>query len=289
MRNWRRVTIGLALGVVVTAARAEERKGEFLFTAYCAGCHGPEARGDGVDADLFSPPPANLRTGVLGRAGDDALVERIRHGRPLGLHADSTKLRERAGDTETLVAHVQRLPRLAWDRIERGEEIYVDRCEICHGPFGRPPAVLPRGVMTSPRDLSDPAYQRATSDAALLERVRHGHRAMPAISGFDVAENREALVAYLRLLSPGYTQYSRFCASCHGDDGRGPGVDWASEKRPDVVFDAAYLAKTDPEVLRRKVWHMLDDRQPQMPHMSRGLRPSEVRAILGFLRSLPAE
>ena len=279
----------IVLGASVTTALAQERDGKFLYAAHCAACHGPKGRGDGVDADLFSPRPPNLRAGVLTKHRDEALVERIRHGRPLGLFRDPEALRARVGDTTMLVAHLRRLPRLRWRQIELGQELYVDRCEVCHGPFGHPSTVLPLGVRTPPRDLSDPAYQRDTSDAEILDRARHGRRGMPAISGLDVRENRDALIAYVRLLSPGYEHYSRFCAACHGDDGRGPGVDWASEKRPVVVFDDAYFAKKDPEALLVDVWHMLDDHEPQMPHMSRVLRPSEVRAILGYLRSLPGE
>jgi mono/diheme cytochrome c family protein len=252
-------------------------------------CHGAQARGDGPDADVFSPRPRNLRAGILAQYSDDELVERIRHGKPLGLARDPEALRARAGETELLVAHMRRLPKIDWRVAERGQELYVDRCELCHGPFGHPSTTLPLGVTKAPRDLSDPAYQRATSDDALLDRVRHGHQSMPAIPDFGLRENRTALVAFVRLLSPGYETYTRFCAACHGDDGRGPGVDWASEKRPTVVFDAAYFAKKDPEALQRDVWHMVADEKPQMPHMSRVLRPSEVRSILQYLRSLPPE
>jgi len=279
--------VGLVVLGGTIAVAAAEPDGRYLYAAYCESCHGPEARGDGVDADLFLPRPRDLRGGVLATQDDDALVERIRHGRPLGLARDPKALRARAGDTEILVAHLRRLPTLHWRPLERGQEIYVDRCEICHGPFGHSTSV-PSGVTTRPRDLSDPHYQRETSDRTLADRIRHGHRKMPAIPDMDVAENREALIAYLRLLSPGYERYSRFCAGCHGDDGRGPGVDWASETRPIVVFDQAYFAKKDPEVLRTDVWHMQNDAEPQMPHMSRVLRASQVRAILAYLRGLPA-
>jgi mono/diheme cytochrome c family protein len=284
----RRLLAIVVLGAAATGA-AGQRDGRELYAAYCASCHGPHARGDGVDADLFSPPPPNLRSGVLRKHSDDALVEWIRHGRRLPLGKDAVRRKMQSDDTEMLVAHLRRLPDLRWRRIERGQEIYVDRCEVCHGPFGHASTVLPRGVTTPPRDLSDPAYQAATSDATLLERARHGHHAMPAVGGLDVPENGEALVAYLRLMTPGYETYSRFCAGCHGDDGRGPGVDWATERRPIVVFDAAYFARKDPEQLRRQVWHMLDDAAPQMPHMSRVLSPGDVRAILTYLRTLRPE
>jgi mono/diheme cytochrome c family protein len=286
-RGWLALAGLMVLGGTSIAASGAEPDGRYLYTAYCASCHGAEGHGDGVDADLFLPRPRDLRGGVLAAQDDDALVERIRHGRPLGLARDPEALRARAGDTEILVAHLRRLPTLHWRSIERGQEIYVDRCEICHGPFGHSTSV-PSGVTVEPRDLSDPHYQRETSDRVLVDRIQHGHRKMPAIPGLDVPENRDALVAYLRLLSPGYERYSRFCANCHGDDGRGPGVDWASEKRPIVLFDQAYFAKKDPEVLRKDVWHMLEGAEPQMPHMSRVLQASQVRAILAYLRRLPA-
>jgi mono/diheme cytochrome c family protein len=288
MRRGGWVVIAIAIGVASTS-RSQERDGRFLYDAYCSACHGAAARGDGRDADLFSPPPANLRAGVLARHDDAELVERIRHGRPLPLGRDPERLEARAGDTDALVAHLRRLSRVDWGRAERGQEIYVERCEICHGPFGHPPNVLPRGVTKPPRDLSDPTYQRDTSNATLMDHVRHGHHRMPAIHGFDVAENRDALLAFVRLLSPGYERYSRLCAGCHGENGRGPEAGSAPPRRPTVVFDEAYFAKTDPEVLRRSIWHMLADASPQMPHMSRALPASDVRAILAFLRTLPAE
>ena len=285
---------GWVVAVIVLAsgtcfAEASDRDGKELYGAYCAPCHGANARGDGVDADLFSPRPPNLRSGVLRKHSDDALVEWIRHGRRLTLGKDAVRMKTQSDDTETLVAHLRRLPNLRWRQIERGQEIYVDRCEVCHGPFGHASTILPRGVTKLPRDLSDPAYQAATSDATLLARARHGRGAMPAVGNLDIQENADALVAYLRLLTPGYETYSRFCSGCHGDDGRGPGVDWATERRPIVVFDAAYFAGKDPEQLRRQIWHMLDDTSPQMPHMNRVLRPRDVRAILAYLRTLRPE
>jgi mono/diheme cytochrome c family protein len=271
----------------LSVARADQRDGAFLYGAYCASCHGADARGHGPEASLFSPPPRNLRGGTLASYTDEDLVERIRHGQPLKTVHDSAALKARAGDTEVLVGHLRRLPRIQWRLVDRGQEIYVDQCEVCHGPFGRASEALPNGVTTRPRDLGDPAYQKSVSDARLVDLVRHGHHGMPAIPGFGVKENRDALVAFLRLLSPGYENYSRSCAGCHGDDGRGPGVNWASVQRPTVVFDASYVAKKDPETLRIDVWHMTASAAPQMPHMSRVLRPSDVRAILTYLRSLP--
>jgi hypothetical protein len=146
--------------------------------------------------------------------------------------------------------------------------------------------VLPVGVRKTPRDLSDPAYQRTTKDATLGDRIQHGHQGMPAIPGFEPRENLDAVVAFVRLLSPGYERYWHLCAPCHGDDGRGSAVESANAKQPTTVFDAAYFAKKDPEVLRRDVWHMLGGNGSAMPHMGHVLSSRDVRAILAYLRSL---
>src|SRR5512146_1673757 len=101
-RGWWVVLVSVALASRLHAA---DRDGSFLYAAYCASCHGAEARGDGPDAEMFSTPPANLRAGTLERFRDDELVARIRHGRMLAVARDPEAMKARAGATETLVAH----------------------------------------------------------------------------------------------------------------------------------------------------------------------------------------
>jgi mono/diheme cytochrome c family protein len=231
---------------------------------------------------MFLPPPRNLRDGFLERYDVETLVRSVRDGKPLPLAVDPAKLAERANEVEAIVAHLQRLPDVDWDLVERGEEMFVDKCELCHGRFGQPRAPFPPGVR-APRDLSDPALQRSMSDAELLAVVRHGKRGMPALPVPVSERNARALLAYVRLLSPGYVHYSRYCASCHGEDGRAealvdPGF------APKVTFDRAYLGRQDPERLRAKVWHMLADRRPAMPHFRGRLGEAEVRAIIEYLK-----
>lgn len=286
-----RVALAVGVGLIVgAAARAEPPDahdavvhGSVLYQRECAGCHGPAGRGDGPDASIFRTPPRNLRDGVLDRYPVEAVVRSVRDGGPLPLGLDPAKLKARADEVETLVAHLHRLPDIEWRAVERGEEIYVDRCELCHGPTGQPPADLPAGVQR-PRDLSAPSFQRSVDDRALLAAVRDGHRGMPAIPALRREDDARALLAYVRLLSPGFRLYDRYCASCHGQDGRADElVDPA--RGPRVVFDRAYFRAKDPEELRTKVWHMLAAQRPAMPHFRRRLRDADVRAIVMWLRS----
>jgi mono/diheme cytochrome c family protein len=280
MPDLRWITIVGVLGVAVTAPGAQERDGRFLYSAYCVACHGPEARGDGVDADLFSPRPRNLRTDVLDQYTDDALVSASVTAAARA-RTRPERLRGRAGDTEMLVAHATAADAaLAPHRTRAGPTSTGARCLQAVRHHRR------RAARRDAPAISRPDYQRRTSDATLLERASRPPWDA-AILGLT-SENAEALMDYLRLRRQA-TSTTRFCAACHGDDGRGPGVDRASERRPTIVFDETYFAKKDPEVLRRDVWHMLDASEPQMPHMSRVLRPSEIRSILTFLRVLPRD
>jgi len=255
--------------------------GAALYRRHCAVCHGPTARGDGPDAPFYDPPPPNLRSGVVAKSDTAALVERIREGTPLAL--DQSALGRRARETEAIVAHLERLPAVDWRLVDAGTEVYIDRCEACHGPYGRPPEVLPPGV-GRPRDLSDPAWQRGLTATETRDVVRHGRAGMPAIVPRLEEADIGPLVAFVRLLSPGYELYSRYCAACHGEDGRGGDAVVEGMRSPTVVFDERYLAAHDAEVIRSSVWHMVADRKPQMPHLRNVLGTAEARAIVEHLK-----
>jgi mono/diheme cytochrome c family protein len=287
------VTIAALLPVVAAGEPATRTpsSGRDIFLTECARCHGAEGRGDGPDAALFSSPPRDLTTGFIELYDTEDVVQRLGRGAPLSIAIDREAVRKRLANVEVIVAHLERLPKLDWKKIDAGAATFHARCEPCHGSFGNPRTldVLPPGVQSRPRDLRDPAFQAAKSDADLERAFRQGAHHMPAmappLSDLDAAN----LVAFLRLLSPGFETYSHFCAICHGDDGRGQGVLAKESDRPSVVFDEQYLAKADSEELRVQVWHMLDRAGGTMPHFQESLDDAQLRAVVEYLRTRQAK
>jgi mono/diheme cytochrome c family protein len=109
---------------------------------------------------------------------------------------------------------------------------------------------------------------------------------MPAIPTIRDDADARALVAYLRLLSPGFDLYSRYCAACHGDDGHPQREFVPPGRRPGVTFDRNYLERRNPDQLRAAVGHMLREQTPSMPHFRGNVDRATARAIVRYLKSL---
>jgi mono/diheme cytochrome c family protein len=273
------------VSAVGLAAPGGELSGAHLYRSYCAPCHGTTGYGDGPDAPLFTAPPRNLREGFLEIYPTEDLVRRVREGKPLELTLDPAALRARIQDVDALVMYVQQLPKRNWSAVARGRLIYDDRCESCHGPYGKPPSTLPAGVQPPP-DLSTGKLQRTVSNAQLIALVRHGRKGMPALTPRIPQRDGPALAAFVQLLSPGFVLYDRNCAVCHGDDGRGQGTLAEELHVPTVVLDNTYFRTHDAEQIHAGVWHMLAKQKPAMPHYRWALTESQARAIVEYLKSL---
>lgn len=270
-----------------TEAAPAPPDGKQLYLQSCAPCHGPAGHGDGPEASSFAPPPRDLSGGFVAGLDEDQVVARLRDGMPLTLASDPRALKERLRHLEEVTGHLQRLPDIDWQAVDRGAALYVRNCGVCHGPFGNPldPTALPTGVQKPPRDLRAPAFQRATSDDQLIAAMQHGASAMPAIPATREQRQARDLVVFIRLLSPGFETYSYYCAPCHGDDGRGQGVLAAGKNAPKVAFDRAWRARQDPEQLRIHVAHMLSLHGPSMPHFRGTLSDEQLRAVVRYLKA----
>lgn len=279
--------LGFVLLLVVPRAGAEPLTGQALYLQRCAVCHGRDGRGDGPDAALFISPPRDLQAGYLETHSAAEVVRRVLDGRSQRFALALPALRERTADVESIVAHLRRIPGVDWGAVDQGQALFSVRCAPCHGPFGRPSGALPPGVRP-PRDLSDPDFQRATSEADMVIAVRHGRDGMPGLTPRLSEEEARQVVAFVRVLSPGYATYATYCAQCHGDHGIGVGSFGESYPAPAVLFDQDYFARRDPAEVRRSVRHMLDDHRPSMPHFRSVLSEPDAAAIVEYLRQRSA-
>jgi mono/diheme cytochrome c family protein len=54
------------------------------------------------------------------------------------------------------------------------------------------------------------------NDTDLIHTITNGKGTMPGAGDVLTAHEIRAVAAFLRVLSPGYELYDRFCACCHG-------------------------------------------------------------------------
>jgi mono/diheme cytochrome c family protein len=153
---------------------------------------------------------------------------------------------------------------------------------------------MAQSLPSPPRDLSTPSYQSQVSDEELLRIISEGKGAMPGAGDVLSAEEVRDVLAFVRLLSPGYELYDRFCAVCHGPDGHPPtlsleDIATQEEEIPKVVFDQTYFRTHADEQVRAGTQHMLKQSRISMPHFAGEISADAVQQILTYLRTLPPE
>jgi mono/diheme cytochrome c family protein len=272
-----------AVGRAASAAPGSLELGHASYLYNCARCHGQSGTGDGPDGRVLTARPANLPQVIQGQS-DERVVSRIMTGEPrLWL---SGRNPENDAETWALYEYLRRLPDVRWKAADAGRRIYVVRCAGCHGWYGRPPTPSPGGDARIPRSLASSAFQDTVRDATLEALVRHDGERLPALDATPTESEAADLAAFVRLLSPGYEMYSRYCVTCHGIHGEME--EGRRGSRPWFSFDAKYFRSRYADEVRARIWHMLKGARPEMPHFEGVLEPGEARAIVAYLRTLPA-
>jgi mono/diheme cytochrome c family protein len=265
-----------------TPESAKLARGRGLYLQNCARCHGVSGRGDGVDATEFDAAPVDfLGSAVLKRNSDERLALRILKGRRNWLEPYRTRVMPaQTPRTDALERFLLRLPKVNWKPVDAGRRLYRERCASCHGWFdNRKGSVTVRSSGSDGTSgVDDRRFADVQDDADLARLARHERAGLPQLDPpVNDAESME-LASFLRLLSPGYPLYNRYCTSCHGAHGR---TEW-------LAFDESYFRKPAQGELRERIWYMLRGLEPSMPHFDETLSRSDIEAILGYLRSLAA-
>jgi mono/diheme cytochrome c family protein len=90
--------------------------------------------------------------------------------------------------------------------LRQGRATFQHYCMICHGEAGAGDGFNAFNIEPHPRDLSDPAFQKAKADADLAETVRRGGAGMglspmmPPWGKTLTPDQIEEVVAYVRTL-----------------------------------------------------------------------------------------
>jgi len=218
-------------------------------------------------------------------------INRILHGSAMPVTIQSSQTTATEEEVEEILRHLRRLPTLPWDDIIRGEKVYDSLCLSCHGIYGHGDGPVAKTLSTRPRDLLTLHYQQQVTDEILFQRISEGHGTMPGTVDVLSVDDRQAVVNFIRLLTPGYESYDHYCVWCHGNRGRPVSreilelLGQADTRESPPPFDQEFFRARTDEQLREGIRRMLTLNRAPMPHFAGDLTAEEVQQVLGYLRT----
>ena len=178
----------------------EVSRGETLFVANCASCHGPSGRGDGKASASLLPKPANL---TAARFSDERLSSVLWNGVVGSAMPPWRQLP--AEDLRALVAYIQSLhlpsaapPTQEPASLTVGKFLFSANCASCHGDAGEGNGPAAGALAPAPTNfhLKKPTQERVWD---VLENGVPG-TAMPPWRSQLNADERRALIEFVRSL-----------------------------------------------------------------------------------------
>jgi mono/diheme cytochrome c family protein len=82
--------------------------------------------------------------------------------------------------------------------LKSAREIYLDKCDHCHGDTGKGDGHDASLYDPAPTDFTDGNHMRAVTDGELFYKISEGHKPMPAFKKRLTEEQRWRLVLLLR-------------------------------------------------------------------------------------------
>jgi mono/diheme cytochrome c family protein len=82
-----------------------------------------------------------------------------------------------------------------------GNQIYQQRCALCHGPGGKGNGPAAAGLNPKPRNHTDAAYMNSRTDAQLLDVIHNGKGNMPAWKNVLSERDMKAVLIHVRSLA----------------------------------------------------------------------------------------
>jgi mono/diheme cytochrome c family protein len=229
--------------------------GKQLYASYCASCHGDDGDGNGLAARFVHPKPRNFRDGkfrlvtTVNRVpSDDDLMYVIDRGMPGSAMFPFAHLSE--SDRRALVAYVRHLTRSGLE--DRFRKLAEEANET-----------------VDPVELANDLDRMTKPGAAMSMPAR-----WPTADGKSVERGREV--------------YMQQCASCHGNTGKGDGVqeqrdDDGTPTSPRDYTRGIFKGGRERDQLYARI--LLGMPGTPMPSSS-NLQPEQISDIVHFIQSL---
>lgn len=182
-----------------------------------------------------------------------------------------------------------------------GEKLFARHCSSCHGIDGKGGVGVP---------LALPSFLNSVSDEYLKKTIRFGRpgRIMPAFDSLSDAQ-LNAIARHLRSWSdkPGIVEnttvvkgdskngkqlFAKYCAQCHGKDGRGgkgTGVTFSRKRDLPIIAPAlnntGFLASASDTMIRDTIFFGREG-TPMTSMLVAGLSEEDINDVVSYIRSM---
>jgi mono/diheme cytochrome c family protein len=183
-------------------------------------------------------------------------------------------------------------------RLLRGNVVFTNFCEVCHGPLGLGNGPITRGGFPPPASLlADRALQANMKDGQMFHILTYGQGNMPGFSTQLSREDRWNVILHVRLLQGPYSPtpapsrfdavaklYQNNCSACHGLDGTGNGIRKILPLIPDFTSLAWQMSQTEMAIVNQIDYGS----HPMMPSFRYKLRNDQILSLAVYVRSFAA-
>ena len=172
-----------------------------------------------------------------------------------------------------------------------GKAIYAEKCAPCHGDLGLGDGENAAGLPNAVAAIGSPEIARQAVPASWYEVVTQGNleRFMPPFPSLNDRQRWDVVAYALQMsvspeeLADGESLYSQNCAGCHGDSGKGDGVNAGalSSTVPDFTDEARMASLTAADL-----YQVISTGKGEMPAYKSQLDEQQRWALSAYLRSL---